>query len=94
MNRIQIEKPSVEKLKNLGIESWSQWSCGKSTFEWEYGDEETCYIREGRAKVKTQAETVEFGKGDLVTFPKGLKCTWEVLEPVRKVYSFGASRKP
>jgi uncharacterized cupin superfamily protein len=26
-------------------------------------------------------------KGDLVTFPKGLRCRWKVLEPVRKHYN-------
>ncbi|AGP40227.1 hypothetical protein SCE1572_40435 [Sorangium cellulosum So0157-2] len=27
--------------------------------------------------------------GDLVTFPAGLNCTWEVRSPVRKHYRFG-----
>jgi len=31
---------------------------------------------------------VELGAGDLVTFPVGLSCTWEVKEPVRKRYNF------
>jgi hypothetical protein len=29
------------------------------------------------------------GKGDLVTFPTGMKCTWDVKVPVRKHYRFG-----
>ncbi len=32
---------------------------------------------------------VEMEPGDLVTFPKGLKCTWTVHEIIRKVYKFG-----
>ena len=32
---------------------------------------------------------VEFGKGDLVKFPKGVKCTWVVLEKIKKLYRFG-----
>ncbi|MEW6328302.1 MAG: cupin domain-containing protein [Thermodesulfobacteriota bacterium] len=24
----------------------------------------------------------------MVTFPRGLKCTWTVIEPIRKVYTF------
>ena len=30
----------------------------------------------------------EFRRGDLVVFPNGLSCTWEVLEPVEKHYTF------
>ena len=33
--------------------------------------------------------TVEMRQGDVVTFPKGLKCAWEVKKPVKKVYTFG-----
>jgi len=32
---------------------------------------------------------MEFGRGDLITFPRGLSCTWEILEPVEKHYDFG-----
>jgi len=32
---------------------------------------------------------VRIGTGDLVTFPKGLSCQWEVRSPVRKHYRFG-----
>jgi len=34
-------------------------------------------------------EVVEIVAGDIVVFPGGLKCTWEVLEPIRKVFTFG-----
>jgi len=27
--------------------------------------------------------------GDFVVFPKGLTCRWNVLQPIRKHYSFG-----
>ncbi len=36
-----------------------------------------------------EGEPVEFGKGDLVTFPEGTCCTWKVEEPIRKHYRFG-----
>lgn len=88
MPGIIVKKPSKDELKTLEIEKWSSWSCEKSTFDWTYDEDEACYFHEGHAKVKTQEGTVEIRKGDLVTFPKGLKCTWEVLESVRKVYIF------
>ncbi len=86
MTEIKIEKPSEERLKELGIDKWSLWGCEPSTFEWSYSSNEDCYILEGRAKVKTVSEEVEFKKGDVVQFPKGLKCTWIVIERIRKAY--------
>ncbi len=34
-------------------------------------------------------ETVRVARGDLVTFPAGMSCTWEIRSPVRKHYTFG-----
>lgn len=88
MARIKIEKPDQKKLDSLGVKSWSPWGCDVSTFDWAYDSDEVCYILEGKVKVKTPEEEVEINKGDLVTFPRGLKCTWNVLEKIRKVYRF------
>jgi uncharacterized protein len=89
MNEIRVERPSEAQLGELGVEGWSSWSCGVSTFEWTYDAEETAYVREGHVRVHLPAgETVEIRAGDLVTFPAGLSCTWEVVEPIRKVYTF------
>ena len=41
-------------------------------------------------KTLEDGEEVEFGKGDLVRFPKGVKCTWDVKEKIRKLYRFGS----
>jgi len=38
---------------------------------------------------KSGGASVRFGKGDLVVFKTGLKCTWKVLSPVKKHYRFG-----
>jgi len=89
MSKIKVEKADKKKLEALKIDSWSPWECEPSTFDWEYTDDETCYVSEGRAKVTTAEEEVEFGKGDIVVFPKGLKCKWHVIEKIKKVYKFG-----
>ncbi len=89
MSKIKVEKPSKEKLDSLGLDRWSPWECGPSTFDWEYNDDETCYVIEGKVKVNTPDGEVEFGEGDLIKFPKGLKCTWNVIKKIRKVYKFG-----
>jgi len=89
MSEVKIEKPTPEKLRALGVEKWGTWECEPSTFDWSYDSPETCYILEGKVKVKTPSGVAEFGKGDLVRFPEGLSCTWTVIEKVRKKYLFG-----
>lgn len=87
--KIRIENPVPEALKTLGVDSWPIWSKAVSIFAWHYDEEETCYFLEGEVMVKTPFEEVTIQKGDLVTFPPGLSCTWRVLKPVRKHYRFG-----
>ena len=88
MAKIKVEKPTEEKLSSLGVDGWSEWECEVSTFDWEYSADETAYVLDGKVTVKTDEGDVQITKGDLVTFPKGLKCTWKVEEPIRKVYTF------
>lgn len=90
MGEIRVTKPTEEELKKIDLKKWSPWSCDVSRFEWEYSEDETCYILEGRVIVETEdGEKMEIKKGDLVTFPKGLRCVWDVKEKIRKVYRFG-----
>jgi uncharacterized protein len=86
---VDIRKPTEKELQSLGVRKWPIWTKEASTFEWEYDEQETCYILEGRVRIKTEAGEHRFGAGDLVVFRKGLKCTWEIAEAVRKHYRFG-----
>ncbi len=89
MAHMKKEKPDKAKLNELGVDSWSAWECEPSTFPWQYGETETAYVHEGRVTVKAEnGDTMEIEAGDLVTFPKGMKCTWTVHETIRKVYTF------
>ena len=88
MSEIKVKKPSSDELEQLDVDSWSPWSCEPSSFDWEYSSQETAYVLEGKVRVTSDSGTVEFGKGDLVTFPKGMKCKWDVIETIRKVYRF------
>lgn len=87
--KIAVEKPTEKQLTVLNVKSWPIWTKEPSTFDWHYDDQETCYFLEGEVTVKTKEGTVTFGKGDLVTFPQGLSCTWQVKKSVRKHYRFG-----
>jgi uncharacterized cupin superfamily protein len=87
---IKKKKPTDEELRDLDVKSWGTWSKEESTFPWSYDDTETCYILDGKAEVTCEdGEKVEFEKGDLVQFPKGLKCEWNVKKKIRKHYNFG-----
>ena len=89
MDTISITKKTDSELDTLGVRSWPIWTCEVSEFPWEYAEKETCLLLEGDVEVNTEEETVRFGTGDFVVFPKGLKCTWKVMKPVRKHYNFG-----
>lgn len=91
MNKILIEhKPSAEKLAERDIENWPIWEKGPSSFPWRYDSQETCYVICGRATVTPDdgGEAVEIIAGDLVIFPAGLACHWDIHEDIRKHYCF------
>ncbi|MFA5292438.1 MAG: cupin domain-containing protein [Phycisphaerae bacterium] len=91
-----VRKPAESEIKEC--KTWPIWTCGVSTFDWDYTQKETCLILEGKVTVKdrpgsregrlTASGVVSFGPGDLVIFPNGLKCTWQVSEAVKKHYNF------
>ena len=87
--RIKIERPTQEQVTGRGITKWPIWTKEASTFDWKYDAQEVCYFLEGEVTVKTDQGSATLKPGDLVTFPKGLACTWHVTKPVRKHYRFG-----
>ncbi|KAH7690985.1 RmlC-like cupins domain-containing protein [Dioscorea alata] len=92
---ILVEKnPSPSRLSELDIKSWPKWGCPPGKFPLKFDAEETCYLLKGKVKAYTKGSTtefVEFGAGDLVVFPKGLSCTWDVSVAVDKHYKFDSS---
>jgi len=91
MNQITIKhNPTSAELDNLGVYNWPTWEKETSKFAWNYDSTETCYVLEGEFIVTPDGgEPVHVKAGDLVQFPAGMSCTWEVRKPVRKHYSFG-----
>jgi uncharacterized cupin superfamily protein len=90
MDSITIEhRVSPAKLDVLYVDDWPIWEKEVSEFEWEYDKTETCYIVEGEAIVTAVGqEPVTITEGDMVVFPKGMKCTWKITEAIEKHYSF------
>ena len=81
--------PSPAKLEVLGVYDWPIWKHGAEEFPWVYDTQETCYLLRGRVIVTPEGgEPVTIERHDLVTFPAGLRCVWQILEPVEKHYRF------
>lgn len=90
MSSITIEhNVTPAKLDVLFVDDWPTWSKEVSEFDWTYDRKETCYIIEGKAIVTPEGEEpVTIQEGDMVFFPKGMKCVWQIIEPIEKHYIF------
>lgn len=91
MGKITIKRnPGKDELRKLGVLKWDIWTKEVSNFPWHYDEEETCYFLEGDVIVTPEGQApVHVDKGDLVTFPEGVSCVWDVRAAVRKHYRFG-----
>jgi uncharacterized protein len=83
----KVRKPTQKEKQEA--ESWPIWEKEQSSFPWEYDEPETCLILKGKATVKYAEGSVEFGAGDYIIFPVGLKCTWDIKNRIQKHYKFG-----
>ncbi len=88
MSSIIVEhQPASERLEALGVSKWPTWSKEVSVFPWVFHEQEIAWILEGECVITPEGgEPVTFGKGDLVTFPAGMKAQWEVRQPLHKHY--------
>ena len=87
--RPEVTQPSQETIKALGCKAWPVWEKEASRFEWHYDSRETCYILEGKVLIElTDGHKLPLVAGDLVVFPAGLSCVWNIKRKVRKHYCF------
>lgn len=88
MSNIVVEhNPDQARLDTLGVTNWPTWSKEISVFPWVFPEQEIAYILEGECLITPEGgQPVSFGKGDLVTFPAGMKASWEVKQPLHKHY--------
>jgi uncharacterized protein len=87
MKPIVVRKPTAEEEKQM--KRCPTWEKEPSNFPWHYDEKETCLILEGEASASASGQTVAFGPGDLVIFPEGIDCNWNVKKKIRKHYKFG-----
>lgn len=64
------------------------WECTPGKFRVNYEWEETIYVLDGNVTIEEENGDVrEFKSGDIVHFPKGLRCIWTVHKTIRKTYT-------
>lgn len=90
MGQIKVERQIGHgELEAMGVFDWPVWGKEVSTFDWYYDSSETSYFLAGDVIVTPKGgEPVQMGKGDLVTFPAGMSCTWQIRSAVKKHYNF------
>jgi uncharacterized protein len=88
MRTITVEhKPAPVKLEVMGVYDWPLWEKDPAVFPWTYTSAETCYLLSGEVTVTPdQGQPVRLNAGDLVSFPAGLSCTWEIHRKIKKHY--------
>jgi uncharacterized cupin superfamily protein len=88
--KIDVKQPEAAELEEKGVFGWSIWEKEVSRFDWHYDADETCYLLEGQVEViMPDGEKVTFGAGDMVHFPAGLSCIWDISVPVKKHFRMG-----
>ena len=88
---VLVKSPcSASVIIQYGIKNWPIWECGISQFSWHYNEKEICLIIEGEASIKTKEGKIYIIKsGDLVQFPKGISCEWQITKKIKKHYRLG-----
>jgi uncharacterized cupin superfamily protein len=91
MRKISLDHdPNREFLTDLNVYNWPIETVEVSEFPMHYEEKETCFLIEGEAIVTQENdEPINIGVGDLVTFPKGISCTWKVVKEIRCHYNIG-----
>lgn len=94
MSEISVEKnPEPSRLESLGVTQWATWEKEVSVFPWTFPEQEIAYILAGECVITPEGGApVSFGKGDLVTFPAGMRCSWEVKQALHKHYKLDGSK--
>ncbi|WP_164512833.1 cupin domain-containing protein [Leucobacter chromiireducens] len=64
------------------------WRCDPGLSEWDFVEMgEVIHVLAGRlVATERGGEPVELGPGDVASFPRGWRGTWEILEPLEKFY--------
>lgn len=65
------------------------WSCESGSFNWNYTWDETIYLIDGEITITDDhCNSNTYKAGDLFFITIGTKTTWNITQPVRKVFHF------
>ena len=63
------------------------WRHPAGAFDYQFPGDETFHMLEGRVRITLDdGAVVELCAGDVVSFPKGAKSHWSILEPMKKFF--------
>jgi mannose-6-phosphate isomerase-like protein (cupin superfamily) len=86
-------KVDLKMIEALGIDAWpiwysnSIWPVLNKPYPYLYTRTELVYFLEGEVRVTPkEGEAVAIKAGDYAVLPKGLDCTWTIVQPVKKHY--------
>lgn len=91
---ITVTKMSKDEAQaKYQVSSWGTWGCEVSKFDWQYSGTETAYVLEGEVTVTptgdwSSCKATKIEAGDLVVFPDGMTCVWDVTKPIKKHFNF------
>ena len=88
MEKVIIKQLTEDEITVRKIRTWPVWEKEISRFDWNYDTDEECLILKGEINIETENGNFNITVGDFVTFRKGLKCTWDIISPVKKHYNF------
>ena len=82
--KVLVTSPcSVSVIIQYGIKSWPIWQREPRKFIWHYEQKEICLIIKGQANITTKdGEIYSIKSGDLVQFPAGIYCEWDITESI------------
>jgi uncharacterized protein len=82
-------QPNSNELHQMGLTNAPIWTQEVSEFSQTYEAKKLCYFLEGEVLVSHGLDEKDLiQKGDLVTFPIGMTCTWTVKSPVKLQYCY------
>jgi|SRR5579875_2439944 len=89
-----LPEGTAEPMQTSGVIIWEDgeqqagvWECTPGPSRWTLDSNEFVYVLYGRMTVTPDGgEASDVGPGDTMVFPKGWTGSWQIHEPLRKLY--------
>ncbi|MCV6639458.1 cupin domain-containing protein [Candidatus Albibeggiatoa sp. nov. NOAA] len=90
MEQVTVEhNPAFAKLEQMAVYEWNIKKQKVSQFDWKYEQKTTYYLLDGEATIDIENQgTITVTAGDLVIFPAGIVCHWNVTQDIEKHFKY------